>query len=284
MKVIFDIGANKGQNLNYFLDKADIVFAFEANPFLVKKIESDFKKFINEKKLIVRNIALTNNDNIKNIDFYIHKTKSTHSTIYPDDISKFYKHKVKCDKLSLIIQKYLEEFNISKIEYIKIDIEGADKFVLEDILKNNILAKNLSVECHDSEVLELLISSSYNSFKFVPGPDMTFKNNIKIINKDLKEKIINFDKHSSGPYGEDIPGDSYTKRSILPYFLKNGLGWFDVHCSLENFNTKNLKYEPYGNDNYIRNRILNNLGFRYHLKNLIPSLIKGIKRRIRKGN
>ena len=284
MKVIFDIGANEGQNLNYFLDKADIVFAFEANPFLVKKIESDFKKFINEKKLIVRNIALTNNDNIKNIDLYIHKTKSTHSTIYPDDISKFYKHQVKCCKLSLIIQKYLEEFNISKIEYIKIDIEGADKFVLEDILKNNILAKNLSVECHDPEVLELLISSSYNSFKFVPGPDMTFKNNIKIINKDLKEKIINFDKHSSGPYGEDIPGDSYTKRSILPYFLKNGLGWFDVHCSLENFNTKNLKYEPYGNDNYIRNRILNNLGFRYHLKNLIPSLIKGIKRRIRKGN
>jgi|APSaa5957512535_1039671.scaffolds.fasta_scaffold87838_1 FkbM family methyltransferase len=284
MKVIFDIGANKGQNLNYFLDKADIVFAFEANPFLVKKIESDFKKFINEKKLIVRNIALVNNDNFKNIDFYIHKTKSTHSTVYPDDISKFYKHQVKCDKLSLIIQKYLEEFNISKIEYIKIDIEGADKFVLEDLLKNNILAKNLSVECHDPEVLELLISSSYNSFKFVPGPDMTFKNNIKIINKDLKEKIINFDKHSSGPYGEDIPGDSYTKRSILPYFLKNGLGWFDIHCSLENFNTKNLKYEPYGNDNYIKNRILNNLGFRYHLKNLIPSLIKGIKRRIRKGN
>ena len=238
MKVIFDIGANKGQNLNYFLDKADIVFAFEANPFLVKKIESDFKKFINEKKLIVRNIALVNNDNFKNIDFYIHKTKSTHSTVYPDDISKFYKHQVKCDKLSLIIQKYLEEFNISKIEYIKIDIEGADKFVLEDLLKNNILAKNLSVECHDPEVLELLISSSYNSFKFVPGPDMTFKNNIKIINKDLKEKIINFDKHSSGPYGEDIPGDSYTKRSILPYFLKNGLGWFDIHCSLENFNTK----------------------------------------------
>mgnify|MGYP006188340889 CR=1 FL=1 len=89
MKVIFDIGANKGQNLNYFLDKADIVFAFEANPFLVKKIKSDFKKFINEKKLIVRNIALVNNDNFKNIDFYIPKTKSTHSTVYPDDISKF---------------------------------------------------------------------------------------------------------------------------------------------------------------------------------------------------
>jgi FkbM family methyltransferase len=280
MRAIFDIGANKGQNLNYFLDKADIVFAFEANPFLVEKIKTDFKKFIDDRKLIVENIVLTNNRNIKDIDFFIHKTKNILSTIYPDDISKYYKHKVRCDKASLIIKKYLEEFNISKIEYIKIDIEGADKLVLEDLLKNNILAKNLSVECHHPMVLELLIASSYNSFKFVPGPDMTFKNNIKIINKDFKEKIINFDKHSSGPYGEDIPGDYYDKKSILPYFLKHGLGWFDVHCSLEKFNTKNLKYETDGNYNFIRNKILNNLGFRYHLKNLIPSFFKGIKRRI----
>jgi len=35
MKIIFDIGANKRQNLNYFLDKTDIVVAFEANSNLV---------------------------------------------------------------------------------------------------------------------------------------------------------------------------------------------------------------------------------------------------------
>ena len=283
MKLIFDIGANRGQNLNYFLDKADIVVALEANPNLVEKIESDFKKFINDKKLIVRNIALTNNENIKNIDFYIHKTNDARSTIYPDDISNFYIHKVKCGKASSIIQKYLKEFNISKIEYIKIDIEGADKLVLEDLLKNNVLAKNLSVECHHSEVLELLIGSPYKSFKFVSGLDMTFKKNIKIITKDFKEKIFNFDKNTSGPYGEDIPGNYFDKKSILPYFLVHGLGWFDIHCSLENFNTKNFKFDPDHNYNYIKNRVLNNLGFRYHLKNLIPSLIKGIKRRIRKG-
>ena len=283
MKVIFDFGANKGQNLNYFLDKADIVIAIEANPYLVEKIESDFKKFINDKKLIVRNIALTNNENIKNIDFYIHKTKNTHSTIYPDDISKFYKHKVKCDKASLIVQKYLKEFNILKIEYIKIDIEGADKLVLEDLLKNNILAKNLSVECHDPGVLELLISSPYKSFKFLPGLDRNFKNNIKIITKNFNEKIINFHAQSSGPYGEDIPGDYYDKKSILPYFFNNGLGWFDVHCSLENFNTKNLKYIPDGYKNYIKIIKLNELTFRYHLKNLIPSFLKAIKWRILKN-
>ena len=46
MKIIFDIGANQGQNLNYFLDKADVVVAFEANPDLVLNIKKKFKEFM----------------------------------------------------------------------------------------------------------------------------------------------------------------------------------------------------------------------------------------------
>jgi hypothetical protein len=42
MKIIFDIIANKGQNLNYFLNKADIVVAIEANNSLVKKVNTEF--------------------------------------------------------------------------------------------------------------------------------------------------------------------------------------------------------------------------------------------------
>ena len=71
MKVIFDIGANKGQNLKYFLEKADLVVAIEANTNLVKKIKSDFKKFLDSKKLIVENIALTDAENVGDIDFFI---------------------------------------------------------------------------------------------------------------------------------------------------------------------------------------------------------------------
>ena len=42
MKIIFDIGANKGQNLNYFLQKADLVIAIEADTNLVNQIKSKF--------------------------------------------------------------------------------------------------------------------------------------------------------------------------------------------------------------------------------------------------
>jgi len=271
MKAIFDIGANKGQNLSYFLDKADIVIAIEANTNLVKQIKSDFKQFIDNEKLIVENVALTDDENVKNIDFYISKVNDVLSTLYPDDKSKFYKQEVRCEKASLLINKYLKKYDISQIEYIKIDIEGADDLVLNDLLKNNILCENLSVECHKSEVLELLLNSKFKSFKFVEGGDVTFKQNIEIINKLNEKKIINFDIHSSGPYGDDIPGDYYDKNSILTYFLNKGLGWKDIHCSLkEKKYFSKIKYKPG----------IYQQGFRYHLKKLLPSFIKAMRKKI----
>ena len=271
MKVIFDIGANNGQNLNYFLEKADIVVAIEANINLVKKIQSDFKQFVDSGKLIIENVALTNNENIKQIDFYISKVDDVLSTIYPDDINKFYKQQVRCDKASLLIQKYLKDYNISEIEYIKIDIEGSDKLVLDDLLQHNILAKNLSAECQEPEVLELLLNSPYKSFKFVEGGGVTFKKNIEVMTKYNNKKKINFDIHSSGPYGDDIPGDYYSKTSILPYFLNKGLGWKDIHCSLEGKKYyPKIKYVPQ----------IHQQSFRYHLKKLVPSFIKAMRKRI----
>ena len=269
MKAIFDIGANKGQNLSYFLDKADIVVAIEANTNLVEKIKSDFKQFVDSEKLILENVVLTNDENIKNIDFYIHKIHHDLSTLYPADINKFHKQKVKSKKASLLINEYLKKYNIQEIEYIKIDIEGADKLVLDDLLKNNILPNNLSVECGYTEVLELLLSSPYKSFKFVNGEDKRSKQNIEYTTKNNKKKIIDFDLHSSGPYGDDIPGNYFTKNSILPYFLNKGLGWKDIHCSLQE--KKYLSKIEY---------IYKNTGFLYHLKNLLPSFFKAVKRKI----
>ena len=271
MKVIFDIGANKGQNLSYFLDKADIVVAIEANINLVKQIKSDFKQFIDNKKLIVENVALIDDENVKNIDFYISKESDVLSTLYPDDKSKFYKQEVRCEKASLLINNYLKNYDISQIEYIKIDIEGADQLVLKDLLKNNILCENLSVECHEVEVLELLLNSNFKSFKFLKCDDVTLKKNIEIINKLNEKKIINFDIHSSGPYGDDIPGDYYDKNSILNYFLNKGFGWKDIHCSL-----KEKKYIP----KIQYNPKIHQQGFRYHLKKILPSFIKAMRQRI----
>ena len=274
MKVIFDIGANKGQNFNYFFDKADIVIAFEANKNLVKKIETDFKQSIDSKKLVIENVALTNNENINEVSFYISKENDVLSTLYPNYENKFYEQKVKCAKASFMIKKYLKEFNISEIEYIKIDIEGTDHIILDDLIKNNIFAKNLSVECHETEVIELLLNSPYKSFKFVEGMDLALKKNIEICTKNEKRKIYNFDIDSSGPYGDDIPGNYFRKNSILPYFLNKGLGWRDIHCSLE------IKDNLQNKISYLPN--IHEQGFKYHLIKIFPSFFDMIKNRTNK--
>ena len=108
---------------------------------------------------------------------------------------------------------------------------------LQDLLQNKIISNYLSVECFDSEVIELILDSPFNSFKFIEGGNKL--KDIEIIDINNKKKNINFDYNSSGPYGDDIPGNYYDKKSILPYFLINGLGWKDIHCSMKKY--KELK-------------------------------------------
>ena len=268
MKIIFDIGANKGQNLNYFLQKADLVIAIEADTNLVNQIKSKFDDFVQSKKLIIDNIAVTDKDNIEFIDFYVSKINDTYSTLCPENLDNYHKIKVKCEKVSSLINKYLQIYDISEIEYIKIDVEGYDKFILQDLFQNKIIPNNLSVECFDSDIIGLILNSPYKSFKFIDGGNKL--KDIEIADINHKKKKINFDFDSSGPYGDDILGNYYDKKSILPYFLINGLGWKDIHCSIKEYkNLSKIRYNP----------IIHAQGFRYHLKRIFPSLIKSLKNR-----
>ena len=223
---------------------------------------------IKNRSLILENLSLVEDEKQKSLDFYISKKNDVLSTLYPENKNDFYKVNVKCEKASSLIKKYLKKYNTNDIEYIKIDIEGSDKYVLKDLFENKIFPKNLSVECKDSEVINLILSSPYKSFKFVKGRDVKNLKNINIKTKDSQLKNLNFDIHSSGPYGEDILGDFFSKDSILPYFLNNGLGWKDIHCCLEETNyNQSIKY----------NRQVHRPSFRYHLKRLFPSFVIMLK-------
>ena len=74
MKIIFDIGCNEGQNIEYFLKKVNYVVVIEANPFLINNIIKKFKKDLSKKKLFLENIALSEKNT--NSIFYINKKKN----------------------------------------------------------------------------------------------------------------------------------------------------------------------------------------------------------------
>ena len=52
-RIIYDIGANNGDNIEYYLKKSDLVVAIEANPVLCQLITNRFSSDVKNKKLFV---------------------------------------------------------------------------------------------------------------------------------------------------------------------------------------------------------------------------------------
>ena len=116
--VVFDIGAFKGDTAYFFSKKCSNkarIYAFEPDNYafqILEKIKEKYKL----NNVITKNILLSNSE--KEIDF-ISMIENT-PTI---------------KKNAITIDKFVEENNIEKIDYIKMDVEGAEKNILEGAIK-----------------------------------------------------------------------------------------------------------------------------------------------------
>ena len=115
---IFDIGAWKGDTAYFFSKKCSNkarIYAFEPDDYafqILEKIKEKYKL----NNVITKNILLSNAE--KEIDF-ISMIENT-PTI---------------KKNAITIDKFVEENNIEKIDYIKMDVEGAERNILEGAIK-----------------------------------------------------------------------------------------------------------------------------------------------------
>ena len=116
--VVFDIGAFKGDTAYFFSKKCSNkarIYAFEPDDYafqILEKIKEKYKL----NNVITKNILLSNAE--KEIDFV--------SMIENTPTIK---------KNAITIDKFVEENNIEKIDYIKMDVEGAEKNILEGAIK-----------------------------------------------------------------------------------------------------------------------------------------------------
>ena len=116
--VVFDIGAFKGDTAYFFSKKCSNkarIYAFEPDDYafqILEKIKEKYKL----NNVITKNILLSNAE--KEIDFV--------SMIENTPTIK---------KNAITIDKFVKENNIEKIDYIKMDVEGAEKNILEGATK-----------------------------------------------------------------------------------------------------------------------------------------------------
>lgn len=231
-KVIYDFGMNNGDDLPYYLKKAEKVVGVEANPTLCSLVEKRFADYINNGNLIIVNCILSEKDSNLEADFYIHKTKHALSRFSrPDDkfIENFEIVKLPQRKASSIILEHGEPL------YIKIDLECYDKYILQDLCQNSIKSTYISVEAHDFIVYEILKNMGYKVFNMVEGRSVSkLYQDLPIIDYLGNSVNYSFPYDSSGPYGSDVVKSPWMKTWQMNIFLKETKpGWKDIHASSE---------------------------------------------------
>lgn len=171
---IFDVGSHRGESIDYFIKLKNLkkIQSFEPQKdiFLVLK-----KKYKNNNKVILNQIALSQNENYK--DFYINDLSSTSSFSRLNKKSLWLKIKNKIlnkknpiiNKIkirSLTIDKFIKQKKIKKIDLLKIDTEGHELEVLKGALKTikEQKVKFILIELHFSKMYQNYSKKKIESF------------------------------------------------------------------------------------------------------------------------
>jgi FkbM family methyltransferase len=228
-KVIYDLGANTGDDIAYYLKKADVVVAVEANPALTNAIQKRYSNAISEGRLFVENCVVTILPHSVTVPFYLHKHGHIISQFpRPSEAELIHFDEVMLPSKSIL--SLVERYGYP--HYIKIDIEGYDQEIVRNLIENRIFPEFISAESHSIEVFSLLVSSNvYTSFNLVDGRSVVEKYKNTPISTLTGQESFSFPNHSAGPFGEDIKSPWMTSEHFFELLAYEGLGWKDIHAT-----------------------------------------------------
>jgi FkbM family methyltransferase len=129
------IGTNDGNDFfnklcQKYLPKNILLIEPHAN--LNESIKQNYKNL----NYNIINIAITDDENIKNINMYSSTGRSEHSSIKP--LKDWNTEQVFATVPTKTIKNVLKEFNIEHINLLYIDTEGFDSFIINSIFKSNL--------------------------------------------------------------------------------------------------------------------------------------------------
>ena len=190
IKIIIDVGTHKGEFINCFLEINSVkkIFAFEPQKKIFELLK---KKFLDNKKVYLNNIALDNHDGKKEIK--INKMSSTSTLNDINDTSFYFKFKsfLLFEKNSVVSQYEINTTSLDNFflneslqdnTLIKIDTEGYEFNILKGLTKQLLKKINFIYFEHH---YDLMIKKNYN---FSDINSFLLKNNFKLKFK-LKMKL-----------------------------------------------------------------------------------------------
>jgi FkbM family methyltransferase len=206
--LIYDIGANEGQDSAFYLAKGFRVVAVEANPVLVKHLQDRFADDLAAGRLNLVDRAVT--DAAGPLQFYVN-TENTHwSSLHRDwgtrdGASTATTITVDTVRLGDMLAVYGCPY------YLKIDVEGEDMALLHALARTSHRPAYVSVEEHGVEAIDLLDSLGYDRFALVNQQQLYLVSNP---NPPREGRFV--DVPHSGAAGQFM--------TQIPH------AWFDIHA------------------------------------------------------
>lgn len=249
MKLVFDIGMYDGSDTEYYLSEGFRVVAVEANPNLIEKANRKFKAQVSSGQLTLVNSAVSNEPG-QEISLAVCGDDLGSSSIFEQRISQknpVGSYKVKGITLLELMEKYGQPY------FIKVDIEGADRFCVLPLNSEN-RPQYISFETGDEieELVSHLKNIGFSKFKAINQCNFNELNNQESLLFRIKRKIIyllgysapmyvrrngRFFRlmHSAGPAPWASDGKWQHADELLEKWKsaasRNELrGWYDVHA------------------------------------------------------
>jgi FkbM family methyltransferase len=199
-KLIYDVGMHRGEDTEFYLSRGFRVVGVEANPYLVEELRSKFSAEIKSGALQLVDRAISNSGGI--VRFAINKERSVWGSISDSFIERNAGLGTSIEFAEVKTISFDDLVRLHGIPYyLKIDIEGMDMECIKSLHKVQQKPRYLSIEsavtCAVAEVeasfdeLAHLWVLGYRCFKYVEGIPVRYK----------------FRQDSSGPFGEESPGE-----------------------------------------------------------------------------
>jgi FkbM family methyltransferase len=227
--LIYDVGAHKGEDSEFYLKKGFSVVAIEANPDLAESIRTRFAEEINSGRLTVIGAAIARTAGA--VEFFANRVNSVWGTIerkWADRNKSLGAPSEIRQVAAVMFDSVLSEHGIPY--YLKVDIEGADLLCLEALKKFSDRPKYISIESEKIRwrdlryEFELLQSLGYDRFKVsnqgtVPGQSPP--------EPSLEGRYVahDFAEGSSGLFGDELPGEWLTASGAIKAYRRIFVGY-----------------------------------------------------------
>jgi FkbM family methyltransferase len=218
-RLIYDVGAHKGEDTDFYLRKGFRVVAVEANPQLADILRSRFQSELAQGRLVIEETAISDREG--EVDFFVNETMSTWGTMMPAWVERNEKmgkpmHSIRvCAKrFDQLVARHGAPY------YVKVDIEGADLICVQALADVPTLPQFVSIESSKTSwnalqhEFDVLVKLGYRKFKIV-NQKAVGRQRAPVPALEGESVPHRFAVGSTGLFGAELPGQWLSRTQAL---------------------------------------------------------------------